>query len=252
MQNKLLLPGVSISIELCKSPTYLTAKIANAPSKEDALVGLEVSITACRLIMSYVIPAQSVIESHMVGLQSRPAHYNFNAVEMKTLTIQQGVQSYTKEECISGDLPKFLLLGFVKNANMQGRNAESCFKFENIGVQKCDISLNGRSYYGHPMEFDMTANPTSSYYRLLMELGSVYANRANLISLEDYKADRFFIAANFAANKDLISSVQPYKSGTIGLDLRFKQALTEVYNIVFFLIFDKNLQITEHRDVIIL
>ena len=91
---------------------------------------------------------------------------------------------------------------------------------------------------------------TAEYSWLLQQLGLYLKNRGIGFNSAEYAEGYCIYASNLSAELGWVGTAQPIKEGNVRLELKFSTATTAVNNVVVAGFFDRDLQLTEFRDVV--
>nr|XP_022294823.1 uncharacterized protein F54H12.2-like [Crassostrea virginica] len=135
-QEKFIPNGVDIRLRFnrTKSNFFMMTK-AGSDGK--------VNILSMLMWMRKVRPAPSVLNTINQRLNTETAKYLLRRVEVKTFTIARGTQSKIEDHLFQGQMPKRIVLGLVSNAGFNGDPTKNPFNFQNAGVKKLEVSING-------------------------------------------------------------------------------------------------------------
>ena len=77
-------------------------------------------IEEANLLVRHVKISPSVLLAHGQSLSKTTAKYPLTRVEVKAITIHSGIHGETLDNIILGQLPKRIIIGFVKNKAFNG------------------------------------------------------------------------------------------------------------------------------------
>lgn len=249
-QPRYLLSKSNLRLKLIPSDTKFVlsgAGIGDGVALKDYLVSIE----RVELRLHYVLPSPSVLAAHAQGLKKHNALYPLNGLQMSTFTIPSGSLSYTRENLFQGGVPKLLLLAFVSNKAFNGSMDSNPFNFQHANVSSIGVFVNGESVPARPMQVNLAKDTGEVEYTwLLQQLGMYMQSRELGFKMDEYARGYGIFAFNLCSELGVGVGTQLYKEGSVRLELRFGAATTLVYNVIVGGLFDKQLQLTEFRDVV--
>jgi len=226
-----------------------------------AVDAMDVQPTACKvnihkaiLYVRKVRVLPSVQHGHELGLQSHNALYPIQHVSMDSHTVPAGQQSFTKENIFQGRMPKFLVVGMVTNGAFVGTYNRNPFNFQHFGISYLGLFRDGECV-PERTPYDM---PDENHY-VRSFLGSIHAleqfnrNENNGITLTDFMGGSMLFAFNLTpdltAGGNSGGVQQPYRQGNLRLEVKFRTALTESINIIYYGVFDGKIEVTKERTI---
>lgn len=236
-QGKYLMSNTNISLKLFRAkPSFFL-------QTHEAEIPYNYVMTSAVLYVRRCQVNPSVLAGHLKGLQTRPALYPIQNVDMQTFTVAQGLQSVVKDNILNGKSSKLIILGMVLNTSFNGTYATNPFNFQNFGVKEISLYKNGETCPFRPLTPTWEAN-TGKYMREYMaffqSLGMFNTpSMANDISITDYANGFCFFAFNLCPDLDYDGSHGQLKTvPSIRLDLKFQNALAHPINIILYSIND--------------
>ena len=199
------------------------------------------------------VQVNSVIQAaHAKALEMGTAKYPITRGECKTYTVSSGTRSHAEENLYSGQIPKRIVIGFVRNSGINGTYQTNPFQFEHFDMDHIALNVGGTSVPGKALQPDFeTGDYMNCYMTLFSGMGSVYQDEGNHIDREEYKKGYTLIC--FDLSPDLEEGggyVNLRKTGTVSLEVHFKKELTETVNIVVYGEFENTIEIDQYRSVV--
>lgn len=245
-QEKFLINGVEVRLKFIRSkPEFCLMGPVNS--------NLKIVINDANLFIRRVKINPTVMLAHNKALEIGNAKYPITRVQVKTMTIPTGVQSKTMDNIFLGQIPKRIIVGFTTNKAFNGDYTLNPFNFSSFNISYISIFIDGdhlttRSIQSH-FSRDLYVN---AFHTLFTGTGIHYLNEGNSINRTQYPNGYCLLAfdltpdlsANQSAHWNLI------KQGSLRLDVRFDQALTESINCVVYAEFDNIFEIDKNRNVI--
>ena len=244
-QDRYLLNKVDMHIKLVRSPeTFHLMSAAGVPVKtviEDAV-----------MYVRKVKVSPTIANKHNQLLTSgQLVKYPIRRGVVSTFTIAQGTMSANKDNVISGQLPRRVVIGLCSNAAFNGKEIENGFNFENFGLNYLSLHMGGQQFPQKPLTPNFANNQYLRSYMTLFEgTGMVNADRGHGIDREDFKTGYALYAFDLTADMAEGAHTDPIKYGTIRMDLHFQAPLAKTVNVVVYAEYDSLIQIDRARTVI--
>ena len=201
--------------------------------------------------------ARQVREGIDKALELANARYQLRESFVVPVTITKGTQDTIIDNVHNGQLPKRAFVAFVNHAAFNGSFKLNPYNYQNFGLCYLSFYLDGIQTPEKPFTPDFTNNLYVREYLSLFEA----TNQDNIdscitIKREDFPKGNNIFAVNF--QPDLTSGcgssghVNPIKSGTLRLQVRFKEALRDTITALIYLDYDTILEINRERNPIYL
>lgn len=244
-QEKYLLNGVEMKVKLVRSKDEF-----HLIGKSD--VKVRMVIESATLMVRKVRISPSVLIAHAKALEKSSAKYAIVRADVKSLTITEGLRSKILDNIYLGQLPKRVILGFVSNNAFNGDLTLNPFKFESFGINFLSLYVDGTQVPAYPLTPAFGSKPQTirSYHSLFSGTGIHFRDQGNDISREDYVDGNVLYA--FDLTPDLSSHTGQWtlqKTGSMRLEVRFKDSLTSSINCILYSEFDSLIEIDKHRNV---
>lgn len=242
-QPKLLISGVSLRIKLEKNKDafYIMSETDN----------YKCHIQTAKLYIRKVSISPSVMLAHERALEKGLIKIPIRRTEVKTFTLSNGISSTTISNAFLGQLPSFLILGFVSNDAYNGNTSKNPFNFKNYDLNYLCVLNAGRMYPSKPYQPDFqTGCYGRSYLSLFTDLGR-YHNAPNInINYSEFKNGyslyAFDLTSDFSSNE---SHASVTKNGNLAIDIKFGTPLPETVNLIVFAQYRNTIEIDKSRTV---
>lgn len=183
-----------------------------------------------------------------------PARYFLTRDVTKPIPIPIGTTSFTMDNVTTGQLPKRLICGFIRNDAFDGDYARNPFNYENLNVTQIAAFIQGISYPATPFKPVYTGNNPSygrEYESVFTALGINHGNRGIEISREDYPNGYCLYGFDLTPNMSAAdtSVLRLKKSGSIRIEFQLGTATQEVYVCMVFTEYDHVIRIDGDRNV---
>lgn len=246
-QPKYLIPGINVNLRFTrKSNSGFSLKTYNS-SKPNVLIEQAV------LYVRRVRCNPAVQLGHTIGLMSSNAIYPITQTKVITYSIPTGSMSYYKENIFSSlQLPKLVVIGFVKAKAFSGDYSNDPFYFDHFNIQMLTLLRDGqpipyRDAY-HP-DFEKELYTREYVMSIIQGTEHLNTNQNNGISLSDFANGRSLFTFNLTPDFCIAGAQQP-KDGNLRLDMQFGKALPEAINVIVYGLFDHEIQITRELQII--
>ena len=113
---------------------------------------LTIEITDCYAMTEYVSSPE--LRSYFDGIDNHPIHYEYEECEVYTKSIPQGETNIRFDNLRGGNVPSHMFIGLIETAALNGDITKSSTRFSPHFVSRMNISLNGNSVNGYPVNVD--------------------------------------------------------------------------------------------------
>ncbi len=142
-----------------------------------------VKIISASLFVKKVSVAPSIRLAHGRALQHTNAKYAIDRVSLKTFSIPAGLRVCNQENLYIGQIPKFIIVGFIDNEGYTGSYTRNPFNFENFDTEFICLYADGESYPAKPFQPHFQRGQyTREYYQLIQTTGRHLKDRSLAIT----------------------------------------------------------------------
>lgn len=250
LQNRYLLPNTDFKLALTCNKAEFQTSIYTATTVEGRAKAVKVKIENIELKVRRVKGLSSFIQSMEDSLLTQNAMYPVQHTVMKTFTIGTGLQSYNCQNLFTGQLPKLLFIGLVRNDAYNGAYVQNPFYFRHFNVNR--IKLTDSSGTANFLELTpnfTTGNVAVEYNQLMRTLGLYNKSDSVDISLKEFKDGYTIFGFNLTPDLHASGHEQVTRNATISLDLGFSAATATPLNIIAMGVFDGRVQVTKNRAI---
>ena len=243
-QEKFIPNGVDIRLRFNRTKPNFYMMTADGSSGK-------VIIQNMLLWVRKVRPSPSVVNVINQRLNTETAKFPLRRVEVKTFTIGSGVQSQIEDHLFQGQMPKRIVVGLVENAAFNGDPQKNPYHFQNAGVKKLEVSINGETVTSRPFEPDFENNLyLRSYLTLYQGLGKLGEDWSPDITLGEYKNGYTLSCIDFTKDQEAqLDKFHIIKTGNLRIELQFAAPTVDTLNCVVYAEFDNLLEINKQREV---
>ena len=246
-QERALIGGSKIKIELTPhDPSfYLRADTTKvSPSVEF----LDASLFINRSKVSPLI-----LEAHNKALMKGNARYPICRNEVKTFSISTGTLSASIDNIVNGQIPRRAFVAMVTNDAFNGSYSKNPFNFQHFNCNFISTYIDGVQYPSIPFTPDFKEGLyTREYLGFFEAVNQLTTDSTISITKQNYIKGNTIFGFNYA--QDFSNSciqeghANPIKRGSMGLQLRFSETLTQTINILVYLEYDNLIQIDSDRQ----
>ena len=241
-QERAILGGSTIKIEFTPhDPSfYLRADTSKVIPSVDFI---DASLFIHRSKVSTLI-----YEAHNAALKKGNARYPICRNEVKTFSVSSGAHSATIDNIVNGQLPRRAFVAMVSNNAFNGTYSKNPFNFKHFNCNYICSYIDGVQVPSIPYTPDFNSGIyTREYLGLFESVNQLTTDSTISLSKSDWAKGNTVFGFNYAP--DLANSciqeghTSPIKRGSMGLQLKFSEALTETINVLIYLEYDNLIQI---------
>lgn len=250
----------TIHIDLCNQPKVLP------PGVHEKMKFIRGSDTFCFLASaddykvqfeSLVLQIERVLPSDTAWLQLQknwlqlPFYYPVNRVLMRSFTIPKGSMNHNLTNIHSGQAPNLVCLGMVSTESYNGAVSKNPFNFKHFGINYVNLTLNGepihnRKAFTPDFEKDLFSR---SYNSIFTGTGIHHENESLSITPQLFKQGCTLFVWDLTPDLCGSDHLHPRKQGTLNLELRWKEALSETINVIIYSSFQNHISINNTGEV---
>ena len=163
-------------------------------------------------------------------------------------TIPAGRHSFSMPELFSGNLPRQVIVGFVRHDSFNSDLTKNGYVFENLDINSFSFKLNNENHPSMEYRPNFKAKPVDcvrEYQHLLDSIGIKRHNTGVGIKLEDYATNCCFWALDLTPEQCNNSHVHLSQSGTIGVSMTFKTPTPTAYELIAYGVYPMQAHIDE-------
>lgn len=224
--------------------------------------GCKLQITDASLFIPHVTVSPDILLSHEKILQRMNAVYNTRRVDVRTFTVNPQSNQFVLDNIVIGELPSFIVFGFVDTDALNGKRSKNPFNFKHYNIQNFTLSVNGFNFLPKPLEFNYTKKPETDkgpvnpneaamgYFRLHHEPQYHNTDRAPNITEEEFSNGSFLLPFDLTPDKsnDKMCANAP-STGSLKIECRFLEPIDKSISVVMYCETDSELQIDVARNI---
>ena len=247
-QERLLLPGVDVKVKLNRNKDAFCLLSSHAAPK------YKIKIEKAALFVRRVKVNPSVMLSHAQTLETTPAKYPLNKVDVRSFTIPAGNMSMNKDNLFLGQIPNKIIIGFVDNDAYNGTYAKNPFNFKNFSLNYISITVDGEPLPMRPLRPSFAAgrgqNYIEAYNTLFMGTNRLFTDKEIAINREEYAEGYTLFAFDLTPDLSDGCHLNLIKEGNVRLEAGFDAPLPNTVNCIVFSESQGLIQIDRSRNVI--
>jgi len=244
-QDKYLLNGVDMNLRFTR-----TAKEFHLLA--DDVTKYKTNITDAVLFIRKVkVNPTLALQHQQTLLKGITAKYPLRRGVVTTFTIPQGNHSYNKENLLTGQLPRRIVLGFVGNKAYNGHGRLNPFNFEHFKLDYLAVNTDNQQFPSQPLRPNFEAQETvQEFYQLYAGMCLNNTNTGINISLEQFMNGYTLFPIDMTPDMAEGAHTDPVKYGNLRLEVHFATALTQPINCICYAEYDNMIQLDQNRNVI--
>ena len=241
--SKLLPYGIGLAITLHPSKDKFCLLSPMTEPKPD----YKIVITKASLSVCTVEVAPEIAFAHSQILETTPAIFPYNKIEVKKFTLSSGIFSSSINDPFQGRIPSELIIGLVKDSSQNGSYDESPFKFEHANLNFLSVTVDGKPMGIDPIQPKYGDRPEDgSYMDAYRTLNGVNGDdKINPIRRMEYPNGRVLYRFHEEFDKD--DSVK--KMGNMTVSFRFDKALERGMCVIMHATFPSGIKVDKSRAV---
>ena len=245
-QDKLLLNGVEIGMKLVQARDGFAIM--------DPTGVYKVHITEAALFVRRVKINPSILMENERTLAKSTAKYPIMRVQLKSNVLHARIHGESIDNVILGQLPKSVIIGFVKNAAYNGDRSMNPFNFDHFDINYISLRVDGVQIPSRQFQPNFEAGTyVDAYHGLFSGTGIHFLNQGNCISRDAFK--KGFCLFAYDLTPDLSANSNTHfnliRHGSIRIDVRFAKALPANINCIVYAEYNNILEIDAARQYII-
>ena len=245
-QEKMLINGVDIKMKFIRAKDEFCLMSANAAD------GHKVKIMAASIYVKKVAVDPGVRLAHAKALAHSTLKYPIDRTCLKTVSIPGGTRVCTQENLYLGQIPKFIVIGFVDNEAFSGSYGRNPFKFHHYHLEYIALHADGHTYPGKPLQPAYNNEQYGrEYHQMMQATGRHLKDRGLAITRKDFGRGYTLYCFNLDADEGCGGHVSLIRSGNVRLETRFRVPLQRTVTMLCYAVFDSVIEISSRRQVLI-
>ena len=243
-QDKLLINGVDLKIKFTRAKNEFCLMRSTV---ED----YRVNILSASMFVKKVTVSPAVKLAHAEALMHSNVKYPIDRVCLKNFSIPAGTRVCNQENIFLGQIPKFIVLGFVDHEAFTGSYTRNPFNFQHCDIEFMCLYADGQSYPTKPFQPDFAnGHAIREYHQLYSSTGKYLKNHAVAINRDEFCRGYSLFCFNLSPDEECGDHVSLIKNGNVRLEVRFRNPLQRTINIVCYSSYSSILEISARRQVL--
>ena len=198
----------------------------------------KIEIDDCHAVTEYV--SSPSMREYFSYIENDPIVYNYEECDIIIKSIPQNTAEIRFDNLKGGNIPKYLFIGVCPTSYLNGNKDISSTLFTHNGVEEVDITLNGNSVNGYPIQIKSN-NPVYPMQKFLDVTGRLYDNTVgNTIDIHAFTFNWIWSHKSEAENTS---------HGWTGISLKLGSAYTSDMSLVAWFIKDTALSIDKYHQI---
>jgi hypothetical protein len=244
---QLMLSSVSLRVKLNRSsPEFYMLSTKTAPTGKIKILDATLFVKQVELSPAKALDIERQLARH-------PSTFHLNTNVVKDITIQKGVTSVNLDNAISGTVPKYIIVGLVKNSAKVGEYGTNPFEFIHKSLNYINVSVGGvQINEALRPDFNKIETVAMAYQTLFSGLGMQHDHTHMLTKLMYFHGFTFFCFDLTPDGAGIQSHSSVSQSATIRIEFRFQKELEESLSCIIYAAYDSTVFIDKKRAVTVI
>ena len=198
----------------------------------------ELKINDCFAVTEWV--SSPSLRSFFQEIENNPVAYNYDEIEMLTKPLPMGEKIIRLDNIRGGNIPSYIFLGIIPTGAVTGDFKQSSTNFECNKVTELNITLNGYSVNGYPINI-RNESGTNVLFQFNETVGRTYNLRCGSGITRGKFPSNFIWAHRFEAEETF--------QGWIGVDMKLSEELSTSHTMIIWLISPMTVTIDKYHQV---
>ena len=241
-KTRLLHPGATVKVRFVRATEQFSFISTRAEYNTDISSAI-VYVKKCKINPEVCLALTRV---HTMN----DMYFPIKRVNCKVFTTPAGSLSAFKEGIISGQLPKKIVVGCIRNTAYNGVYNENPFNFEHFNLSNIALHIDGQSDTVSSLDPDFT---NSLYLRCFHSMfgGAVKVNTDEDLDVSRTEYDKGYTLYGFNLATDHDQVFEVCKRSSVRIYLKFDVALAHTINVIVYSKYDNVIQIDSARNVLL-
>jgi len=212
-----------------------------------------IKIHECKLLIRKVNISPSVFIAQAKAFEVGNAKYPIRRVVCKSYSVATGMRDNVHEGLFTGQIPSRIVIAMVENQAFNGSYERNPFNFKHFNLSSIKIYVDGQAHSNiKPIDCDFENHQSLAGYLSLFTGSGKYRRDEGLdIDREEYESGYTLFAYDLSPDLTEEGYFNLVKEGSIRVELKFAQALTNTINIVAYAEFESIIEINREKQVLI-
>ncbi|KAM6892598.1 uncharacterized protein F54H12.2-like [Xenentodon cancila] len=211
----------------------------------------KLKVIGASLFVKKVTVSPAVRLGHEAALLKGNALYPLSRVNVKTFSIPENSRICNQENLFLGTMPKYIVIAMTNHEAFTGKRNLNPFNFVHNNVEYLALSRDGRQIPAKAFQPQFNADQSvREFYNLFGATGRHLKDLPLCIDREDFAAGYTLFAFNLTPGDDC-DALSPVSSGSLRLEMRFREPLPHTTTLIVYACFDSVLEINSKRQVLV-
>ena len=195
-------------------------------------------IKDCHAITEWISSAE--LKNYFGQIDYNPLPYRYDEIEVLCKPLPMNMKNLRLDNLRGGNVPSYIFAGIITTDALNGDLALSSTNFENHNVSEINITLNGSSVTGYPIEV-RNGSDTNAMFQFNDTVGRTYNNKCCGGLKKSGFVSNYIWAHRFEAEET--------SQGWIGIDLKVEEPFTTSHTMVVWLVYETSFTIDKYHQV---
>ena len=198
----------------------------------------KLEIKDCFALTEYV--SSPDLRSYFDSIDYAPLKYDYEDCEVIVKSIPQGDTVVRFDNLRGGNTPTHIFIGFIKSEALNGSHARASTRFSSHDIEYMNISLNGNSVNGYPMQIkhNLPAQSIQKFFACTDRTCNI--NAGKMMDPNEFMFNWIW-SHKFEAEDAAV--------GWIGADFKLKQAYNESMSMVVWIVSQSCIAIDKFHQI---
>ena len=189
--------------------------------------------------------------AHAKTLENGTAKYPIRRVICKTFTVPTGYLDASHEKLFSGQLPVRLIVGLVDNRAYNGDRERNPFNFQHFSLTEVGVYLDEQLHGLKHLKLNFPSGRyIAAYASLFSGTNKINRDEGNGIDRSEYARGYTLFAYDLTPDLAEDDHVNLTRKGTVRLDLKFSEALTNTVSVICYAEFHNVIEVDRNRTIV--
>ena len=252
-QQKYLIDGVDLRITFFRSKdTFCINRAMPADPSANPPIPFTVQIESAALYVRRINLSNPCQKAINAALKISPAKYDFVRTDMRMYSIPTGVSEWSQTNLVLGQIPRRMIIFFVKTEAFHGNYGDNPFNMENLDIGFMQLRKDGRSIPLDPLVPNFNYDG-KDYVRTYMHfqngLNKSLRNDDIGLSYDDFGEGNTFFIFKLSGEDSVESCSEPDQRGSVDITTRFRTPTQYPVTAFCYREFDSTISITKDREI---
>ena len=181
LQDRYLINGVDMYVKLIRSNEtfHLMSIDDNVATK---ILDARLHVRKVKIHLTIALQHSKLLDT------GTTVKYPIRRSVVSSFTIPKGSLSFNKENVVTGQMPRRIVIGFVRNAAFNGSFKINPFNFEHFQLDYLSLNVGSQIFPSHPLKPDFENDECIRSYMTLFEgTGMLNDNRGHGVTREQFR-----------------------------------------------------------------